>query len=305
MLSKKSSDPGRNKLVIFFLKLSVSACALYLVFSKTDIGHTFEIIRNINPAYFVTAAGLYIAAQLLSTIRWKLLLPEMFSVKRLFSLYMIGAFFSSFLPGVIGGDMVKAYYLNKDTKKMGMTLASIFMDRYMGYVSLMIVGITAFPFAQKYFGNSPYKWSLPLIFAAFVVGSLMFFGLRFGRRFKILSDLYEYLGTIRSQKKIIAKTLLLSIFIQFVNFFMVVILAVAMGENIPLLVLFVFLPIVVTLTTLPISISGLGVREGAFVVLLGLIGVRPEVSASLSLSWFFSVFIGSLPGLVAYIRHTR
>ncbi len=252
---------------------------------------------------FLAAALIYILSQLASTIRWKLLLPEKFTVGRLFSLYMIGAFFSSFLPGVIGGDAIRAYYLNKDAKKMSLTLASIFMDRYLGYVSLMIIGISCFPFALGYFGGTAYKWLMPLIFAAFVIGSFFFFGLRLGKRFRSVSEFYDYFSSLWTKKAVIVKVLLISSVIQFMNFFMVIILASAMGEKIPLLVLFVFLPIIITITTLPISISGLGVREGSFVILLGLLGVRPEVSTSLSLAWFFSVFAGSLPGLVAYMRY--
>jgi hypothetical protein len=57
---------------------------------------------------------------------------------------------------------------------MSLTLASIFMDRYLGYASLMLIGISAAPFAFSYFGDSPYKWIMPFIFGAFVVGSLLF-----------------------------------------------------------------------------------------------------------------------------------
>ena len=102
----------------------------------------------------------------------------------------------------------------------------------------------------------------------------------------------------------ILKVLALSVVIQFLNFLMVIILAYAMGENIPLTALLVFLPIIITVTTLPISISGLGIREGGFVILLGLIGIKPEVATTLSLAWFFAIFVGSLLGLVAYMKRT-
>src|SRR3990172_7839774 len=141
-----------NKLLFFILKLAISGLSLYIVFSKTDIARMFSMLKGIGPVIFFLAAFLYILATLGSTLRWKLLLPEKFTLRRLFSLYMIGAFFSSFLPGVIGGDVVKAYYLNKDAKKISLTLASIFMDRYLGYVSLMLIGIVAFPFSLRFFG---------------------------------------------------------------------------------------------------------------------------------------------------------
>ncbi len=185
-----------------------------------------------------------------------------------------------------------------------MTLASVFMDRYLGYVSLMLIGIAVFPFSMGFFGNSVYKWAMPLIFVAFLIGSVLFFGLRVGRRFKAISDFYEYFASLKQRRDIIIKTVLISFVVQVIGFSAVAILAYAMGERIPMILLMSFLPIVITVSSLPISISGLGVREGSFVVLLGLIGIRPEAATSLSLLWFFSIFVGSIPGLFAYIRHT-
>lgn len=257
-------------------------------------------MKSIGYLPFFSAVLLYISAQLVSSFRWKLLLPEKFSVKKLFSIYLLGAFFGSFMPGIIGGDAVRAYYLNKKANRLSLTLGSIFMDRYLGYVSLMLIGISATPFAFQYFGNSPYRWLMPMIFGAFILGSLLFFGLRVGKRFRGISDFYDYFVIFKTEQGKIVKAVLISFLVQLLNFSMVVILAAGMGEKIPLLLLFVFLPIVITVTTVPVSISGLGVREGAFVILLGLIGIRPEIATSLSLAYFFAVFAGSLPGLAIY-----
>ena len=294
---------GKKALFLLF-KILVSSLSLYVVFSKTDMKRTMTIIKGVGPAPFIIAALLYIVSQAISSYRWKLLLPEQFTLRRLFSLYMIGAFFSSFLPGVIGGDVVKAYYLNKDAKKLSVTLASIFMDRYLGYVSLMTIGIVAFPFTLSYFAGSVYEWLMPVILLTFVVGSLLFFALRIGRRFKVIAEFYDYFGIIRQKKGVIVKAVLLSVVIQLIGFAAVAVLASAMGEDIPILLLLVFLPIVITIMSMPISISGLGVREVSFVALFGLIHIAPEAATSLSLSWFFSTFIGSIPGLAAYIRHS-
>ncbi len=119
-----------------------------------------------------------------------------------------------------------------------------------------------------------------------------------------MAEFYEYFVLLKGRKDVIAKTVGISLGIQAMGFTAVAVLAAAMGEKIPVLLLFVFLPIIITITSLPISISGLGVREGSFVLLLGLIGIKPAVATSLSLSWFFSSFLGSTPGLLAYIRHT-
>jgi uncharacterized membrane protein YbhN (UPF0104 family) len=303
MSSRKSSGPVIPRTLIFVVKLAVSALSLYFVFSKIDVREFALMFAKIGPFFFLLAALPYIVAQVVSTWRWKFLLPGHFKFSRLLSLYMIGSFFNSFLPGVIGGDAIKAYYLNKDAKKISLTLASIFMDRYFGYASLMIIGISAFPFAYGYFGETGYRWIMPGIFVAFVVASILFFGLKVGKKFDSVAEIYEYFGRLKYRQDVIVKAVLLSFVVQLLNFAMVIILALAMGEDIPLISLFVFLPIIVTVTTIPISVSGLGVREGSFVLLLGLIHVRPAVATSLSLSWFFANFLGGLPGLVAYVRH--
>lgn len=292
-----------NKILFFVLKLTISAGALSIIFSKIDFKQTVFILRDTSIFYFLAAVALYIFSQLVSSFRWKLLLPERFKVRKLFSLYMIGAFFNTFLPGLVGGDVVKAYYLNKDAKKVSLTLASVFMDRYMGYLSLMIIGITAFPFVSGYFGGSPIKWMLPTMFVAFVAGSFLFFHLKIGKRFRVVSEFYEYFSLLWNRKEIIIKTLLVSFLIQFLNFSKVIVLGIGMGANVPFLLFFVFLPIVITISALPISISGLGLREGSLMILLGLIGIGPELATSISLAWFFSIFVGSLPGLIAYILY--
>ncbi len=294
-----------KKLLIFIVKLAISSFAFYLISRKTDMAHVALILKSIGIVTFLTSSLLYILSQVLSTMRWQLLLPDKYPLKRLFSLYMIGAFFSSFLPGVVGGDAVRAYYLNKDAKKIGITLAAVFMDRYLGFVTLMLIGMAAFPFSLDVFGDSPHRWLMPGFFFSFVAGSVVFFGLRLGRRFQLMTDIYEYFLTLKSQKMVILKTLLLSVGVQLLNFFSVIIIASRMGEDISLLLLAVFLPIVTTIVALPISISGLGVREGTFVILLGLIHISPEAATSLSLGWFLSNFVGSLPGLVFYFFHGR
>ncbi|MEJ2695683.1 MAG: lysylphosphatidylglycerol synthase domain-containing protein [Candidatus Sulfobium sp.] len=185
-----------------------------------------------------------------------------------------------------------------------LTLASVFMDRYFGFLSLMTIGISAFPFAAGYFGKTVYKWLMPLIFVTFVVASILFFRLQLGKKFGSIGEIYDYFGRLKSRKDVIVKAVLLSLVVQLLNFFMVIILALAMGEDIPMVLLFVFLPIIISVSTIPISVSGLGVREGSFVLLLGLIGVSPAVATSLSLSWFFANFLGGLPGLVLYVRRT-
>jgi hypothetical protein len=77
------------------------------------------------------------------------------------------------------------------------------------------------------------------------------------------------------------------------------------GVRLPFTALFVFVPVIITVTMIPVSISGLGVRESAFVVLFGLAGVPAGAAASISFLWYLSATVGSLTGLVEYVRYRR
>jgi len=297
--------PKIKKILLTIVKLGISAGLLYLVLSKTGIKQVLLTLKDMSPLAFVMAILLYLLAQFTSTIRWKLLLPKMLGMRKLFSLYMIGSFFSALLPGLIGGDAVKGFYLYKATGKGSLALASIFMDRYIGFVVLIAICAVAFPFGYKYLQGSPIEWLLPATVLSFLVASFAFFGLRLGKSIKILSGFYDYFHIYRNQKDVIGKALLLSVLIQFSGIFAVYILALGIGQHLPFLSCLVFLPLIILFTTLPISISGLGVREGAFVLFFGLIGIKPEIATAISLSWFISVTAGSLLGLIEYMKYKK
>ena len=294
-----------NRIYFLIIKLAISSALLYIVLSKAGLKQVFSILKDMSLPAFISAIFLYILAQLISTLRWKLLLPGVLGMRKLFSLYMIGAFFNTFLPGVIGGDAVKGFYLYQATGKGSLTLASIFMDRYLGFVVLMAICTIAFPFGYTYLQGSRIEWLLPIIVLSFIIASLLIFGLRLGNRIKIVSGFYDYFHAYRNQKGVIGKALLLSAFIQLSGILSVYILALGIGQHIPFLACLIFLPLVILFTTLPISISGLGVREGAFVLFFGLVGIKPGVATALSLAWFATFAIGSILGLVEYIRYKK
>ncbi len=292
-----------KKILVFVFKLLVSSALLYIVLSRAGIEKVLSLLKNINPLSFIFAVFLYIAGLFAASIRWKLLLDEKFSLRRLFPLYLLGSFFSTFLPGLVGGDAVKAYYIYKETGKGTQALASVFMDRYIGFSTLMVVGMIVFPFGREYFKGLWIEWLLPLIVLSFVVVSFLIFGLRLGKKIKFLSDFYGYFHSYRKKPDLMVKTFLLSAVVQVLIIYAVYILAQGLGEHIPLRVLFIFVPIIVALSTLPVSISGIGVREASFVLLLSSIGIGADAAAAISFAWFLSISAGGLLGLYEYFRH--
>ena len=320
------ADKKLKTLLLFILKLSVSSGLLYLLISKVSIETIIEYIKLINPLAFASAIGLYIFSIYISSLRWALLISQKISIKRLFSMYMIGSFFNICLPGIIGGDAVKAYYLSRELKNTPsenrgkenlkinrinpessvIAIASVFMDRYIGLSALMIIGMIAFPFGLKYLEISTQNiliWLTPGIFFLFIFISFILFSYRVGGGIKLLHSIYEYFDIYKTKRDILIKCLLYSFIVQMSGIFAVFILSVGMSYNISLLIISIFMPMITLISLIPISISGIGLRELSFVVFLGSMGVPSDMSIALSLSWFFSVVAASILGLVLYVLY--
>jgi uncharacterized membrane protein YbhN (UPF0104 family) len=294
--------PARKKTLLFLLKLLFSSGALYVVFMKAGPHDVLGLMKSITPWSFVSAVALYLAAQFLSSVRWMFLLPTRMGLVRLFRLYMLGSFFGTFLPGLVSGDAVKAYYLYRETAKGAEALSSTFMDRYIGFAALMALGTLAYPLGFRYLRGSWIQWTLPALVVLFVLASFLFFRLRLGRRIGVLRDAYGIFPVYLKDSGLMAKTFLLSVAVQALGIFAVYILAGGLGRHLPLWSLFIFLPIVITLSALPVSVSGLGIREASMVLLLGAVGVSPAAATAISLAWMLSVITGSLAGLFEYFR---
>ena len=275
------------------------------ILSKTGLKNVLSTLGTINPFAFLFAVFLYVFAQFISTLRWKLLLPPGLRTGKLFSLYMIGAFFNTILPGIIGGDAVKAFYLYQTTGRGTLAFASIFMDRYLGLVALLAIGALAYPFGFRHLQGSGFELLLPLIIGLAIVASMLVFGLRLGKKFRWISDFYEYFHMYRNQKKVIIKAFGFSMLVQCAGMLAVYIIGFGLGEHIPFVTYLIFIPLIVLFSTIPISISGLGIREGSFVLFFGFIGVEPQVATAISFLWFLTMMVGGLYGLIEYMRYKQ
>ncbi len=302
-----------TKVLFLILKILVSGGLIYFLFSRIGLSDVLSNISKINPLYFIVAVAIYLSQLFISTNRWSLLIERPLSLKRLYSLYLIGSFFGIFLPGIVGGDTVKAYYLNKMLKSslpngeaQGSTLvtaiASVFMDRYLGFVAMLIMVIAVYPFSVMYLKGTVFIWLLPLLFAMFIIVSYLMLQFRIGQRFGFIANLYGYFSLYIGKKAVILKTLLLSVLTQTAGITAVYILSMGLSMDVPFITVLVFLPIIILVSFIPISIAGIGLREGAFVFFFSIISVPSEQSLTLSIIWFLSTCAASILGLVEYLR---
>ncbi len=297
----------KNNLPLLLIKATLSLFLLSLIFKKAGIDRILTVIGTVNPLYFVAASLTYMFAQFISSIRWWVLLPgEMkppgLSIFRLYGLYLMGSFFNNLLPGIVGGDALRVYYLYRDEIRGANAFGSVFADRYIGYCALLTLGILSIPFVSGKLQDSRALLAVPVVAGVFVIASYVLFGFKWGQRFKSVREFFNYIHTLRGAPIRLLYAYLLSIAVQIAAITTVFLVVQAVRVDVKMIELFFFMPLVITVSSIPVSISGLGLREGSFVVLLSMVGIAPEVATAISLLWFLSYVAGSLPGLPIYLR---
>jgi uncharacterized protein (TIRG00374 family) len=303
-----------NKILVFFIKVSISLGLLAFLLSRTDAEKILFYIRTVKPQYFLTAIFLFLFVMSLGFIRWVELLKAVkqdLPLKRILISYCGGLFFNVFLPSSIGGDIVRTADLALHTKDSSSILASVFIDRISGFVGLVSVGFIGF-FLGHFLGFN-YSFQLLLIILFFTAILVFIFVVLFSKRvfnlarkIVIFNFLRDYLArfhdschAFRYKKAALAKAILLSFLLQGIYSVVFWLVGLSLGINLNLIHYLFFVPIISTITILPISIGGLGLRDNAGVVLFGTLGVAADrVVAMTLLNFSFLFFIGIVGGVI-------
>jgi len=281
-----------QKLLKPLLQLFVTALALYLVLTKTDVTRLAGIIRNANPWYLLLSLFFFNISKLLNAVRLNrffkaigIELSTMYNLK----LYYLGMFYNLFLPGGIGGDGYKIYILQKNHGlKMINVFHAVLWDRICGIVALVFLTLLLLlpgTFALKLPALVPYAWIL--LFALYPLA--------------LLVNRVFYRQFIR----VFAVTALESMLVQITQVISALFILKAISQSASYIdYLAIFLMSTVA-TILPITIGGAGAREITFYYLLGFIHLEPSTGVALSLIFFAISAISALAGILTRIKHEK
>jgi len=323
-----------KKFLVTLLQLLVTV--LLLASPKFCIGHLFcfegvfhdptrraqmvEALRNAQKHWVLMGILAYGVVELAAAFRWHVLLKVQkihLTAPRLAGLFFIGLFYNQFLPGGTGGDIIKSYYLLKETpdKKAGALLAVAF-DRFIGLVALVAITATLIALRYDFLSQKPETrnllWlllfllsaSIAFLLATFVISGFKLFHFlpaHFPGRDKLIEIFAAYhLYAHHWRATLVAFGA--SVVAHLATFTTFLFTAYALGVRVPLLDFFAIMPVERTISALPISFSGIGLREKVLQIMLhGLCGV-PEAKAILigSLS-FVTMLVCALPGAVVYL----
>jgi len=286
------------------LRLAVSAALLGGIAWRVNWAHVWTALTHLRPAYWLAGVGLLLLSQVASARRWQLFARELHfqvSVPRLFVYYLIGMCFNLVLPTSVGGDVVRAWYLDGGQRRRLAAFAAVFLDRFNGLLVLIALAGLAAALSPQELPVWVYccVWGIAAGAAAGLAALPLVARLPWlplPRRHQMQTVLLA----LRAPRAM-AEGTVLSVFVQAANIAVVWLLGVALGADVPGIYYWILVPMVSLLTLLPISLNGWGVREWGMFMFLAPLGVEEATALTLSVLWTAVNIAVSLLGGVVYL----
>ena len=295
------------------LKIALSGALIWYFIGKSDLGAVMESLRQVDAATVVAVLALFLAQMVLVAWRWSALL-RLVGVGKGFSFHEIvrtvwsATFFNTTLVSSVGGDAFRLWTIVRAGNPLGKSVNSIFLDRLTALMALMILIAISLPYVMELIADEAAFLSYALLIAAFLAGfAALFHADRLPRRiqhWRLVRGLASLAADTRKLSMHMNNLLPvagLALFIHLLTICVIYVLAAGLEIEISFLDCFFLVPPVILAMTLPISIAGWGVREGAMIVSLGLIGVSQESALVLSILFGLGITLAALPGGVIWL----
>ncbi len=294
------------------LRIVISLGLLIFLLAKVGMRETWESLQGANVGYLLAVFLLYLLSIVLRSYRWRIFLNAQgvrASLPKLISLYLIGVFFNLVLPSGFGGDVVRIYELSQHSCRTASSITTVFMDRLSGFVALFAMATSALAFSYRLV---PLEVGVTIIaiFLASLVGTGALFSHPLWRRLRglpLLSSLAQkesvkelYLSAQTYSLVPFLQAISLSLAFNILLMIMNYLAALSFGVRISFWYFLLFIPIISFLLVLPISLSGLGVREGAYIYLFSRVGVPSSSALVISLSIYAVTVATGLIGALIY-----
>jgi len=286
-----------------------------LVIDAEERQSMVEHISQLNLSFYLLGFATFCLFIAVWVTRWRYLLRaagDQTPYRSLLATTLVGNFFALFLPEAVGSDVARATR-GMQSATSASFVSTVLLDRVVGLVSLTILAGGALLLGSNVFTDQTAAYVIGGVAVFFVVGWLLFFNRRFmefifGLMFRLpilpriekpIRSLYEALYSFHNRPRILIQALLMSLVVQSIEITSVVWLGQALGLTTPLPFYFIVMPIVWLVITIPISIGGLGMREGVFIAFLGQVGVSQPDALALSLLYYsFKVVTGVIGGII-------
>ena len=279
-------------------------------------------IAGIHKGLFALSLLLMASTIVFGVIRWRMVLAVQglqLPFARAAEISLVAHFFNSFLLGSTGGDLMKAYYAARETHhKKTEAVTTVFVDRLVGlWAMLLFAGAMMILNARAFLDGDKVTRLAALLILAMLIGCSVVLVLAFRgglsrhwpgargwlRRLPKGEHLERSLDACRrfgSEPYFLTRTLAVSMVLNVMCVVQWQVVGLGLGLSISSLTMFSVVPVVICIAALPVTPSGLGVRENLFVHMLGSSALATS-GLSLSLLAYAGSLFWSLVGGGVYL----
>jgi uncharacterized protein (TIRG00374 family) len=311
---------GKRSRRQLLLKIVVSAGLMAFLLYKISLPELAAAVRGLDRRLLLAAVSAFFLSNILGALQWYSLLSADgvgLGFVRAFRFYFVGLFFNNFLPANIGGDAVKVWDVSRYGGGVYQVIAVTLLDRIIGIFCLCLLATLSALYLMSRGPLLPYGWYL-VIFAGCMAPALgLYFFKPLGRlvravvaRIRPLSidtrmaAILDHLSAFKARKALIVRLIGLSLVIQALRVSTHILVGAALGlpmDTIVLCQFFVFIPLLSLAMIPPVTINGLGVREGLGILLFAAAGFSRTDAFTLEfLTYGVSVAV-SLLGLAFFL----
>jgi len=294
---------------------------LAFLYWKIDVAQFASALGNFGWWALPAAYAMLFFNTCLNSWKWGLLLASdgvKIPFPRLVSSHLIATFFNLFMPSSIGGDVYRIVDVGMAAGG-ARSFASVFCERLVGFLALAVWGLA---FSLVGWQGLPDKRVLFLPVAVFALMSLMTAAvvqrralegtmrlLRVDRFFPKLHafalGVLDSVAVYRARKRLLLGVFAISLVFQMVVITTIFLLSRALGWETPFAYFCIFVPLITLGEALPVSIFGIGVRDGLYVLFFGFVGVAKEKALALSFAYVFVSILYSLLGGAVFLFRRR
>lgn len=307
-----------KKIIKFILKLAVSLGFLYYVIIKVEWAESWEYLKQVQVWQIALYLLLVIAGMLISAHKWKILANHK-NINNpffdFFKFYLTGSFVNNFMPSFIGGDTYRAYQIGRPEKKYVAAASTVVIDRITGLIGATILAL----FFSLLNLKTVLKNNWLVFFNAAIILSLFFdviamkvresvFLQKLFRKFipEKIRHFFNELDTYRNDHGVLGRAIFFGCLFAFVgvalsNFILLKALGVQIGFLDFLSVIF----LITIVSSIPITINNIGLKEWAFVTFFGIFGVNSSLIIIAAILSRFLQMALSFSALPMYLKSRK
>jgi len=313
-----------KNIALYLLRISITAGLLIFLFYKVDVDKMITTVKGLDLFYFLIALILFAVTYFLGILRWQILLKGSGVIapfSRVVFSYLMGLAVNLFVPSTVGGDLARGIDLsNYSSNSKSKILATVLLDRMSGFVAVVIITLFSILLGYKFVNDKMILVSFGILFSVLSITLFVLFDKAlllkvsrlFGRIEIIKNGIIRFDEAIslfrsRSKLKTIIACLSVALLIQFGTVALFYFIGKSLGLNINIIYFFIFVPIINTISMIPLTISGLGLRDTSAVFFFTKVGASaPGVFAMSLISFFLMILAGIIGGIVyVFTLHTR